>query len=646
MQTKQKYDGQDLKNFETALQNIAAQYPLRHVGNYQDYALEEEFLALDTECKLVCSMYKLNDFRASSYAYVFTVKKCEEIIDYCYRNMQLNPDVLTWSNQTSDLTKVRQPDGSAKTYPKLGYVFDYLRRQQMAIAARYFIEYNIQYLELDKPKKSYPSRRRLLEGAIWWFNQGILGKFGLKMPFTKNRKYDMKPQIILFSTPPSSGKTFLINTTNEMFSELGMIINESGGFLRIGNQEDNILEISNQTRNLIRNPAILDIYPENSNFFVGGKYKPFAKDSAEEWSLCGTRYTPNLSIFKTRDATINSVRCDVVSVDDPSRGQQENTNINIHNHIISLFYGDISDRFESQDDKLIFLTGTMFAPFDVFSVVAQDALKGAVKDERFRGTYINKEKRIVLIINDIEDTYGKSAYPEFMSNWELQQKRATMDTYAYSCIWRQKPIPAEGLIFDYSKLRTYTTLPEDELEQYAFAYIDPTRRSAKDFFSMPICRRNKIDGSYYMVDCIYEQKSSIDELDNVISKILQNKIIKIIIEENADSSLAQLIKDRLVSQGVKWCEVVSIYNTVNKAMRIAAMEGTVKGNIVFPAHELFPVRHPLSMFTRDFTQYSAVGSSIVVKHDDAPDSICGFAQHLIINANIDNIIKTSNRSIF
>lgn len=639
MYEKHKYNGKDLIEIEKAFRKIASKYPLRKA--FTRYDLQDELVALHTECKLVCAMYKLNDFRASCYAYAFTMKKIDEIVEYCYVRMGVKR-ILDWCNGESEFAKSRNEDGSIKQYSNLGYVYEFLRNQQMAIAARYFIEYNIQYLERDKPNKDYPSRKRILEAAVWWINQGLLGRFGLKMPFTEDQ-FDFIPQVVIFSTFPSSGKSYLVNTTNEMFTELNYIINRMGGFLRVGNEQGNIFRQSRQTMALIENKNIFNIYPENREFIIKGSYRPFGKSSEEEWGLAGVQYDPATSVFKTRDSAINSVRCMIASMDDPSRGQQESTNVKIHNDIVQLYRGDFSDRFKNQDDKFIILTGTMFNPNDVFSLEIQDAMDGAYPDKRFKNTYINKKKKTIVITNDCEDEYGESAYPEFISTEALAKKRDGLDAYDYACVWRQKPIPAEGLIFDYDYLKIFDESNISALDSYSVAYIDPTRRRARDYFSMPICRYNNLTGNYVLRDCIFEQKSSIDLYDKVIEKIIENKIIKIVVEENIDGSLGEVIKDKLKAKDIKWCEVVTIYNTVSKPQRIANMAGTVKAAIEFPKKGKFPIKHPMSLMMRQLTEYTTQGT---VLHDDSPDSICGFAEHFIVNGIRKNTIKSSKKLPF
>lgn len=643
MYNKHKYDGDDLKKAVRAFDGVAKKHPLR-ASSFARYNLDGEMKALVTECRLVKLIYTMNDFKASCLAYTHTMRKIEEMLLFIQKYYKNSPPTKEWCAKETDDTVQVQSDGSKKRYNNLGFLYEVLRWEQMAIAARYFIEYNIQYLERDKGEKDYPSRKKILESAVWWMNQGLLGRFGLKMPTNDYNYAYIMPTLVIFSTFPSSGKSYLINTTNEMYSELAWIINEMGGYLRVGNEESNIFRQSRQTMSLIESKRIFDIYPENKALIFKGMYKPFAKSSEAEWGINGANFDPQTSIFKTRDSTINSVRCRIAAMDDPSRGQKEATNAQIHNDIVQLYRGDFSDRFKSQEDKLVFLTGTMFNPNDVFAQEIGKAMKGARPDARFKNTYISADNKTIVIVNDCENEYGESAYPEYISTKELEDKRSGLDPYTYACVWRQKPIPAEGLILDYDFLKQYDELPVEDLNEQSWAYIDPTRRSAKDYFAMPIFRQNKKDGLFYLTDCIFIQKASIDLYDEIVEKIVRNKIVKLVIEENVDGSLAEVIKIRLKGLGVNWCEILTKYNTVNKAQRIANMVGTVKENVVFPMKGKYNTRHPLGLLMHHLTQYSFEASKNL--HDDAPDAVCGFAENLIFNVATRNLIKTYNKLPF
>lgn len=643
---KHRYDGKDLKEIETAFKKIEKMLD-KNAKSLRNYDFENEFVKINTLCELVTKMYELNDFVASSYAYMYTVPATELLIknvNDAFNNQRTTADkkkAAAFAVGKSELAQVRTEDGSIKECTNLEYCYTYLYYKQMAIAGRYFIKYNIQYLERHKSEKAYPKRARILQAAIWWANQMLLGRFGLKMPDC-GRDYTITPKVMIFSTFPSSGKSFLCNTFNEMYSELAQIISKNGGVLRVGNEQGNITRQSRQTMNLIDNKVIFDIYPENLEMIsrTTGKYRPFSKESEEEWGLDGCEFEPNTSIFKTRDSAINSIRCRVGMFDDPSRGIPECTNVELHKRLYEVYNGDFQDRFDNQDDKCILLTGTMFNPFDVFSMEIQKAFDiGCTRDKRFRGCYVCKDGETVIVLNDCEDEYGNSAYPEMISNKELINKRNSLSPYLYACVWRQKPIPADGLLFAKEELKFYDELPEADLTSYSFAYIDPNRRKASDYFCMVICRRHKTDGQFYYTDCIYERKSTKQLYDKVAQKIVANNVIKLVYEENIDLSFDEVIKTRLKDKGYNNCKISTEYSVVNKQQRIADMADTIKGNIVFPSQKYISVQSPLGYSVRALQEYDAEKS----RNDDMPDACAGFADNFVVAQKPRNVIKTSSK---
>lgn len=637
LHTAHKYSGADLDEIVNNFAEVNSKFRILSLTRMDK--LDEILFNAYTQCRLVEAMYKLNDFKASCSAYQFTVPNIEKIIVYVFKNFD-TPAVKSWCNSGAEFCVAQNPDGSTRQYTNLGFLYDVMLDRQMAIGARYFIKCNIQYLEKEKAEKDYPSRRRILESAIWWCNQGLLGRFGLKMP-DWDKQFAFTPETVIFATFPSSGKSYLINTINEMYAELAMAIDSMGGMLRVGNEQGNIFRQSRQTMALIDNKLIFNVYPENKEYISSnGKYNPFNKSSEEEWGLGGVIYDPSTCIFKTRDSAINSVRCKIAVMDDPTRGQQESTNVNIHKQICNLYNGDFKDRFKKQSDKFIVLCGTMYMPTDVISTEIQNALAdGFDVDKRFKNTYISADKKTIAIVNDCEDEYGNSAYPEFISNEDLKKKRNSLDAYDYACVWRQKPIPQEGLIFDYALLNQYDSLDTAQLSKCSYAYIDPTRRSAKDYFAFPICKYDIKADEYVLVDAIFKRKSQKELYDEIVEKIIENTIVRLVIEENVDASLSTVLAQKLEKKGVKWCEIVNKYNTVNKSRRIAEYAGVVKKTIRFPSQKAKSNKTEVGHFVYLMTQYSPESKGF----DDSPDAMAGFAENLIVNANKRNTIKTSNK---
>lgn len=661
LHTKHLFENKDTKDLETQIKDMSVE--VRRV-RYTLAGMPHILNGIKALCGLNDKLYALNDFKASCCAYVYILPIIEKYHTFLKEQMVKYPNYRKFCNQRSKLSEIELPSGEKKQYTHLGAIYDYYSRRSMAIAGRWFILYNMRYLELGKRKKVLPRREKLLEGAIWWCNQGLLNFFGLRMPETRyvDRDYRFSPEMIIFSTLPSSGKSWLANTVNQMFSQLYSMVFASGSVLRVGNEEGNINRQSRQTKSMLENPLYLEIYPENRKYVlekrVGSKteykYDPFNKSTDEEWGLRGALHSPSTSIFKTRSSAITSVRCHLGIFDDPSRGMIEANNIDIHKMIYDLFNGDFMDRFEDPDERFILLLGTMFNGEDVFAKEKRKALrKGEIVDKRFNGCVISKDKRTVVITNDVEDKLGKSAYPEFVSDREVANKKDSLDPYLYACVWRQKPIPVEGLLFDRQRVQWYnlpktkpdgTFYTKDEQEYlltkdltpHSFAYIDPTRKTAGDNFAMIIGRRNIKNNMFYLTDAIYQKRASKDLVDDIIEKIKENNIVKLHIEENVSSTLDSWIDEKLKSQGINFCEITTVYNTRNKRVRIADLAETSIRNILFPSEEIAPLSTDLGQYVKDL-----VGFSEYSKNDDAPDSLVGFVEKFVVGAlaRIKNIIK-------
>lgn len=153
-----------------------------------------------------------------------------------------------------------------------------------------------------------------------------------------------------------------------------------------------------------------------------------------------------------------------------------------------------------------------------------------------------------------------------------------------------------------------------------------TARKGKDNVSMPIFKPDG-NGNYYFVDCIFKQKPMEDLYDEIIEKIIQHRIIKLVIENNIDTSLKTLLTDRLKQRGVNWCEIIEKYNTVKKEERIKNNRGIVQKFVVFLDKTLTKPNSDYGRLMENMTKYSFDKPNL---HDDSVDSVCMFASEIIV----------------
>ena len=128
--------------------------------------------------------------------------------------------------------------------------------------------------------------------------------------------------------------------------------------------------------------------------------------------------------------------------------------------------------------------------------------------------------------------------------------------------------------------------------------------------------------------CQYLNQTEMEDLyDEIIEKIIQHRIIKLVIENNIDTSLKTLLTDRLKQRGVNWCEIIEKYNTVKKEERIKNNRGIVQKFVVFLDKTLTKPHSDYGRLMENMTKYSFDKPNL---HDDSVDSVCMFASEIIV----------------
>lgn len=522
----------------------------------------------------------------------------------------------------------------------------------MSVGARYSLHHFIEYMFHNKNKKPYVPRREILASAVFYVGRALINQLQIGIDF---KDKIVPPNLVMFSTFPSSGKTLVANYACAWIKCLAMIKIRGGGFLRIGNEEGNVNKNSQAIKDIIADSTILGVFPELSELKDDrGNFKPFDKDSIDEWFLKEDKEEPKSATFRTSGSATNGIRINLALViDDPSRGMVDRKNVDVHQKIISSYNGDWRSRFDNEEEAFVFALGTRFNNFDLFSFIQDNAEKHGLKpDKMFNNTFVSLDGRTVIINIDCEkdDGSGKSRYPHLISDRTLEDKRNSMSKQEYYCVYRQKPIPEDGLDFDYSLLKTYDErYDKDQLDFFAYASCDPTRKTGADYLAFPIYKQiiDKEDenfGEYAFVDCIFVQKSVKDPktFEKIINKIIDNNIKKLYLEINTDTSLGQRIQDHLKQKNYDILVIKEIFSVQKKSERIADQTSSIHNHIVFPREGLYPKYTEMGHYMEQLSMYS---SSSANKHDDAADSVATFSREHIDKTKTENRASFSKKSL-
>ena len=131
-----------------------------------------------------------------------------------------------------------------------------------------------------------------------------------------------------------------------------------------------------------------------------------------------------------------------------------------------------------------------------------------------------------------------------------------------------------------------------------------------------------------------------DLYDEIVSKIIEHKVIDFVIENNTDTSLKVLLEEKLKAKGYYLCIIREKYNVKNKEQRIKDMRGHMKANILFKEKNLVKPNTDYGRFMQNFTTYSFDYAN---KNDDAPDSLALFTAETIIGLGLVNKVIPINR---
>ena len=564
-----------------------------------------------------------------------------KIVEYDYTLCAYAKKLVTITNRIVN-SKSIVPTNENGIFGGYAKQFYELKSRMMEIAARWDIEELINVYEFDTPpdQRAYNRRKPLLETCIFFANRMAATKMGVRF------SDGIMPKRIIFAVQPNAGKSFLVNMYTLLSTIHHFIYLKTSGTLRMSNNAGNAEGFANQIKAMLENPKISSVFPELKKYFKAAKPKILERTVSDEWKLVDLDPKIRASHFaRGREAAINSIRIFVLlAIDDLSDGVEQMNNDTAHQEMSTKYIIDMDSR-KDVENLPEFIAGTMFNEFDVPNTLIKklEDAGDLVEDANFECTRHTKDYSTVVIAMDCYDSKGTSRAPLLISTEKLRDKQNDLKPYEFDLVYRQMRASREPRAFDYGNLLLYKELPKN-LSETSIAILDPTRRSGRDYFALPVFRYNPDNDKYYFVDCIYEQKSlgkvydpKNEFLKKVVDFLVKNKVTRFIIENNTSNTLGLVFDEQLKARGYTGCKIEEKYTTKvgsssSKMQRIVDQEATITSNIYFPDKNVFPVRHPMSLFMLNFTSTDTkMEVSSKDRHDDAPDSIAMFSKHCLYN---------------
>lgn len=545
----------------------------------------------EDEYNLVCDLFKLT----KEYSNSNTGESCKYIVKYIIPYVQIC------------LEKETNEKRIQKFYNML--------KESYCIAGRRSLEHFIIYYEWDweDSTKLLENRYNILIPYVYYLN---------KMAFDPNLEF------VLCAMPSGWGKSRVM----KYYEAWRFGVQSYGCIIALCSNDDLVKSLSRSVIDIIKTEEFAQVFP-HLNYKENRRM--FTKETDGEWKL-NTCTLASSYLAKSRDANIVGTRASLsIDIDDLYADSNEALDMNLHKRLWDKFNTVILARFIRNKKAQVVMSGTMWSPYDLVCQVInwQKSEKEFIDDPKFKYCEVAKDGSVAIIkIPALDPDTDESTCPNIESTEKLRNIRGRISSYLWQCNFQQNPIPPEGLDFDWEVLNTYKVLPDYELDpqfekyNYSFATLDPARRG-KNYVSMPIFKRYD-ESKWIMVDTMYKKRAMNELYDIIVEKIIKHHIIKLVLENNIDTSLKKLLDDKLHEKGVYFCEIIELYSLGKKEKRILDMQGIMRDMIIYPDKSILTSNMDTFKFMEHFTTYSF---DFPNRYDDAPDSLAMFANEIINN---------------
>ena len=241
---------------------------------------------------------------------------------------------------------------------------------------------------------------------------------------------------------------------------------------------------------------------------------------------------------------------------------------------------------------------------------------------RLQRAHQNDVKWRFVAVPDIDPETGESNFNYkygvgFSTKYFLDLKEV-MDPVTNACLFEQKPIEREGLLYHPDSLRRYSTLPEGDPD--AIIAVCDTKDKGSDYMFMPVCYQYGYD--YYLVDCICDDSADYDVQYNRLSELLiKHKVQRCQFEHNSGGGRVMDTVAKMC-EGKISCGFTSKFTNTNKETRIIVNSEWVKKHVLFRSEEGYARQSDYGRMIDFLTTWSHMGKNL---HDDVPDGMAIFA---------------------
>ena len=477
------------------------------------------------------------------------------------------------------------------------------------------LEHYFMYREWGDKKedKFYAPRFEIMRGYVHYLQE-----------LTENPNF----RLLVAMMPSGYGKTY-----PEKISEAWSFGRRpSETVLALCSNDDVVKGGSRTVRDEMKTEWFGEVFP-NLKYSDENKKDLFIKETDGNWKLRDCKLGSSY-IASTVNSNVVGVRANQrIHIDDLYADYKEAMVQSLNEYYYNKFTTVWRKRFVQNLPAKVCVTGTLWASGDFISrLVNELTSKEEFKPHpKYKYTYINKDESIAIVrVPALDYVTGRSTCPELRTTQEIENDQKNIPEYLFQTNFQQKPVDHESMMFSWGKLQVYDKVPKKQYEG-TYAVIDANRRSGKDFFSMPILQREDDENgnaNYYLIDCIYTQTATKDLYEDICRKIQEHHIVKLVIESNVSSELAQNLDKMLNMNGISYCDIQEKYNTAVKEVRITDQSHLILKRLIFPNQNNVSIQTDMGLFMNGITTYNTKGRN---EHDDGIDSLAMFTKEFIDN---------------
>lgn len=264
---------------------------------------------------------------------------------------------------------------------------------------------------------------------------------------------------------------------------------------------------------------------------------------------------------------------------------------------------------------------------------------------RLERIYEDSDRARFIAIPDIDEETGESNFDykyngmsvEFFHDQEL-----AMDEISYNCLYKNKPVEREGLLYHEDDIRRFSSLPLREPD--AILGVCDVKNKGTDFMFLPCFYQ--YDDDYYLVDCVCDDDTDYgvqyEKLSNII---IDHNMQQCEFESNSGGDRVSYEVNNLVTEKGGRCNITDRPTETNKETRIIVNADWVKKHILFRNKDDYTPKSDYGIMMSWLFLYSVVGKN---EHDDVPDGLANFCLYVTRGGRLATAEATTNpfRSIY